>query len=89
MKQLFGYTEIGSEKSNPPVAYAQAACFVEFLIQMYGKESFLKAYNSLTNTGKEEKIAENLKRLDEIYSKSINTLESEWYKYIDNSKIQK
>ncbi len=85
LKELMTYTEIGSKESNPPVAYAEAGCFVKYLCDTYGKDSFLKAYQSLKNSNKKQHHKKNLQRLKKIYDKDLKTLESEWHEYIDKS----
>ena len=85
LEELLGYTEIGSEESNSPVAYPEAACFVKYLSEAYGKDSFLKAYKSLKNSNNKQYQKKNLKILEKIYDKNIDALESDWHLYIDNS----
>jgi len=79
LEELITYTEIGSEKSRPPVAYAEAGAFVKFLIVAYGREKFLEAYRGLKNS--EDKLVhqENQGRLERIYGESLQALSQEWH----------
>ncbi len=78
LRELLGYTEIGSAKSRPPIAYPEAASFVKFLIDTYGKDPFLQAYKTLRNSNEEGVRAESIKKLEEIYGKSLQTLQQQW-----------
>ncbi len=78
LEELLTYTEIGSRASNPPVAYPEAASFVKFLIDAYGKERFLKAYGTLRNSNDESTQQQNVKALADIYGKSLSQLKAEW-----------
>ena len=78
LEELFTYTEIGSGESNPPVAYPEAASFVKFLVETYGKERFLKAYRTLRNSNDKTTQQQNVKALEIIYGKSLDELKTEW-----------
>lgn len=78
LEELLTYTEIGSGKTNPPVAYPEAASFVKFLIDTYGKERFLKAYRTLRNSNDKAMQQQNVKALETIYGKSLDELNNEW-----------
>ncbi|HUW20396.1 MAG TPA: hypothetical protein VMW16_13950 [Sedimentisphaerales bacterium] len=78
LEELIAYTEIGSVESRPPVAYAEAAAFVKFLIDNYGKEKFLRAYKKLKSSDNEKVHKRNVKRLAGIYGKSLEELEKQW-----------
>jgi len=78
LEELLTYTEIGSGKTNPPVAYPEAASFVKFLIETYGKERFLKAYRTLRNSSDKAVQQQNVKALETIYDKSLDELKTEW-----------
>jgi hypothetical protein len=80
LRELLGYTEIGSKESRPPVAYAEAASFVKFLIDQYGKDKFLQAYKTLRNSDDTTDQEENTRRLEQIYDKSLAELEKQWEK---------
>jgi hypothetical protein len=78
LKELITYTEIGSRESRPFVAYPEAAAFVKFLIDEYGKDKFLCAYKVLRNSNDETIQKQNIKTLKQIYGKSLTELEKEW-----------
>jgi hypothetical protein len=40
LEELIKFTEIGLEKSQPPISYAEAASFVKYLIETYGAQKF-------------------------------------------------
>jgi prepilin-type processing-associated H-X9-DG protein len=75
LKELVGFSEIGSMKTRPPVAYPQAASFVKFLVEKYGKDRFLKLYKTLENGRDNE---QNIERLERIYNSTFPELEKEW-----------
>ncbi|MHC4628929.1 MAG: gluzincin family metallopeptidase, partial [Planctomycetota bacterium] len=78
LEELLTYTEIGSGKTNPPVAYPEAASFVKFLIETYGKSKFLKAYGTLRNSSDKSVQKQNVEDLGGIYGKSLDELKKEW-----------
>jgi hypothetical protein len=78
LRELLGYAEIGSKASRPPVAYPEAASFVKFLIDQYGKEKFLQAYKTLKYSTDKATQQENIRRLEQIYDKSLSELEKRW-----------
>ena len=78
LEELLTYTEIGSGASNPPVAYPEAASFVKFLIDAYGKGKFLKAYGTLRNSNDESTQQQNVNALGDIYGKPLSQLKAEW-----------
>jgi hypothetical protein len=83
LEKLITYTEIGSKKTKPPIAYPEAASFVKFLVDRYGKDKFLQAYKTLKNS-KRKKIQErNIEKLTNIYGKSLKELKEEWESYFD------
>jgi len=86
LEELLTYTEIGSGKTNPPVAYPEAASFVKFLIETYGKENFLKAYGTLRNSNDKATQEQNVKALETIYDKSLDELKTEWKRAFLRSK---
>lgn len=86
LEELITYTEIGSLESRPPVAYAEAAAFVKFLIDNYGRGKFLRAYKELKNSNKEKVHKRDIKRLGRIYGKSLAELEKQWLESINQSE---
>ncbi len=75
LKELVGFIEIGSMKTRPPIAYPQAASFVKFLVETYGKERFLELYKTLENGRDNE---QNIERLERICNRAFPELEREW-----------
>jgi beta-lactamase regulating signal transducer with metallopeptidase domain/tetratricopeptide (TPR) repeat protein len=75
LKELVGFTEIGSKKTRPPVAYPQAASFVKFLVETYGKERFLEVYKTLENW---RDNGQNIERLERICNRAFPDLERQW-----------
>jgi len=86
LEELITYTEIGSPKSRPPVAYAEAASFVKFLIETCGKDKFLQAYKKLKNS--DSKIVQwmNRRTLKQLYGKPLSELDKEWESAFNKSE---
>jgi hypothetical protein len=80
LEELLTYTQIGPGWSRPPVAYPEAGAFVKFLIDTYGKEKFLQAYKSLTNSKIRSVLEQNEGKLEKIYGFSLAELELQWIK---------
>ena len=80
LEELITYNEIGSQESQPPIAYAEAASFVKFLIDEYGKDKFLQAYKKLKNSNNKIVHWTNKKALQNIYGKQLSELQEEWQK---------
>ena len=83
LEELLTYTDIGSRETRPPVSYAEAAAFVKFLIEKYGKDKFLKAYKNLKNSDEKAVQQQNIETLKQIYGKSLTELEKEWEKHLN------
>ena len=83
LEELLTYSEIGPGWSRPPVAYPEAGAFVKFLIDMYGKEKFLMAYKSLTNSNIKSILAQNKSKLKKIYGFYLSELEKQWMKTLE------
>jgi hypothetical protein len=79
LPELLTYTDIGSEESQPVIAYPEAGAFVRFLIDTYGRDKFLEAYSSLHNTADEDARRQNHDDLRRIYGKSVPDLDIEWH----------
>lgn len=78
LDSLFGYTEIGSAASNPPVAYPQAASVVKHLVEQYGVEVFRRAYGALENTDEPAGIGANAVTFETLYGSGLGEMEREW-----------
>ena len=78
LKELITYTDIGSEETKPAVAYPEAASFVKYLVDEYGKRKFLKAYKYLKNSSDEKIYKQNSKKLAKMYGSSLEELITQW-----------
>jgi len=67
------------------VAYPEAASFVKYLIDTYGKDKFLQAYYQLLNSGSKQVQEKNIEKLTNIYGKSLNELKKQWEDVFLNS----
>ncbi len=66
--------------ADPHVADRAAATFVKYLIDQYGFSRFKTLYDSADDLNLLDKI-------EEVYDRSIGTLESEWKQYVDTVTI--
>jgi hypothetical protein len=78
LPQLLSFTSIGPAESRAQVSYPEAASFVKFLIDTCGKDKFLKAYQTLRNSGDKATQEENVKQLERICGKPLPTLQQQW-----------
>jgi len=78
LPQLLTFTQIGPAESRPTVAYPEAASFVKFLIDTYGKDKYFQAYQTLRNSGDKATQEENVKQLEQICGKPLQTLRQQW-----------
>jgi hypothetical protein len=76
--RLLEFTEIGSDESQPPIAYAEAASFVKFLIEEFGREKFLDVFRLLKSPDSPAVLEANVKILRDIYGGSIAGHEQAW-----------
>lgn len=81
--ELLSYTEIGPGWSRPRIAYPEAGAFVKFLVDTYGKDKFLHAYQSLTNSKTRSVLKQNEGKLENIYGFSQADLERQWIETIE------
>ena len=79
---LFRFTEIGSQASNPPVAYPQAASFVKFLVERYGIDTFRDAYRMLASTDEPAGVLANEEAFVAIYGTAPGRMERPWRRSI-------
>ncbi|MCK5193980.1 MAG: hypothetical protein KAQ71_09235, partial [Desulfobulbaceae bacterium] len=63
LEEIITYTDIGPGWSRPPIAYPEAASFVKYLIDTYGKDKFLQAYKQLLNSGNKQVQERNIEKL--------------------------
>lgn len=78
LEALIRFSEIGSDKSRPDVAYPEAASFVKFLVERFGREKFLAAYKTLKSSSNPAVQEANLDSLRKIYGLSVPELAAEW-----------
>ncbi|HNS21121.1 MAG TPA: M56 family metallopeptidase [Sedimentisphaerales bacterium] len=86
LSELLSYTEIGSARSRPFVAYPEAGSFVQFLIDTHGKDKFLQAYGTLRNSDQQATRKENAQSLARIYGQRLDSLETQWLDVISRAK---
>ena len=79
---LIRLTEIGSEESNPAVAYPEAASVVKHLIERYGIDAFRDAYASLRSGDDSATANANVAMLQQLYGRTPSQLEREWRRRI-------
>ena len=89
LAELMAYTEIGSAQSRPPVAYPEAASFVKFLMDTYGKDKFLQAYQTLKNSNDGSVQARKAAELAAIYGHSVSQLGEAWEASLRSKAVQR
>jgi hypothetical protein len=77
IKKLMTFTDIPGP-SQAHVSYPEAAAYVKFLIEKYGKQKFFEVFTNLTNSDKESVHTENIKKLETIYGKAIDIIIEEF-----------
>jgi hypothetical protein len=78
LAELITYTDIGPAESQPSISYAEAGAFAKFLIDTFGRDKFFQAYRQLKNSDDKAVQQENVKKFEQIYSKSLTELERQW-----------
>jgi len=78
LPQLLSFTNIGPAESRPQVSYPEAASFVKFLIDTCGKDKFLQTYQTLRNSSDKATQEQNVKQLERICGKPLQTLQQQW-----------
>jgi hypothetical protein len=78
LAELLTYTEIGSTRSQPGVAYPEAGAFVKFLVDTYGKEKFLAAFKELRASDDASVRQQNVSALERICGKPLADLDRQW-----------
>ncbi len=78
IEDLFAFTEIGSGRTKPPIAYPQAASMVKYIIDKYGIDKFAELFRTLKSSNDPEQIEANKRDFKKILGKDIFTFESEW-----------
>jgi hypothetical protein len=77
LETLLGFDEIGSQP-NTPIAYAQAGSFVQFLIDTYGRDKFLRLYRDSRPADESGALAANTKLLESLCGCTLAELEARW-----------
>lgn len=78
--ELITFTDIPG-KSPAHVSYPEAAAFVKFLIEGYGKKRFVETFRELTNSDQRSIQNENIEKLETIYGKSLDILIDEFHQF--------
>src|SRR5262249_1333907 len=78
LEELIGFTEIGSEKSQPSISYAVAASFVKYLIETYGAPKFRETFQKTQNSNAPNDVLRNAEILRQIYGRPLSNIEIEW-----------
>jgi len=66
-------------KIDEMIVYPQAGSFMKYLIKTYGLEKFKQVYRNLS---RKKTNRQNIKIIEDIYSKSIKRLEENWKTYL-------
>jgi len=78
LAELLTYTDIGSEQSQPLIAYPEAGAFVKFLVDTYGKDEFLAAFKELRNSDDRGVQQQNVAALERICGRPLPELNRAW-----------
>lgn len=82
LSELITFTDIGSEATQPKIAYPQCGSFVKFLIDTSGFEKFKRLYRSLENGSSESIVKRNRGAIQDIYARSLEQLEESWLAHL-------
>jgi hypothetical protein len=80
IRELFTFTDI---PGNSPayVSYPEAAAFVKFLIETYGRHKFMESFRELHNPDQEAILEENIRKFEVIYGKPVEILIDEFHQF--------
>ena len=78
LQELLTYTDIGSQGSRTVLAYVEAGAFVKYLLETYGKDRFLEAYQKLTNSEDPQICRRNQQALKLIYGLPLQEIDDDW-----------
>jgi len=78
LSDLMNYTSFGEDLTRPRIAYPEAACFTEYLLEHEGWEKYRKAYAELVNSPDPEEQERNLSRFERIFGMSVREADSAW-----------
>jgi hypothetical protein len=82
LRVLITFREIGSQKSQPSIAYPQSGSIVKYLIGKFGYDKFLEAYRQIGMEDIDAGIEVIDKKLMRIFGLGIDEIEQEWLKYL-------
>lgn len=85
IKALLYRTEIGAQDNDGAIAYPEAASFVGFVIDTYGREKFLELYRQLENGDSGDVPAQNVALIESILGVKLQEVEAEWRKRLENA----
>lgn len=86
LTELMEDTSFGEDLTRPRIAYPEAACFTDYLEEVYGWPKFRQAYAELTNSPEAAVHERNLSRFEKVYGKSLRVAESEWKEWLSRSR---
>lgn len=78
--ELLTYTDIPGN-SPAHVSYPEAAAFVKFLTESYGKQRFIESFRELHNPVQEAIHNQNIRKLEKIYGKPLEALIDEFHRF--------
>jgi len=78
LKALLYRTEIGAQDNDGAIAYPEAASFVGFVMETYGKEKFLALYRQLENGDSGDVPAKNAALIEKVLGASLVDVEARW-----------
>jgi hypothetical protein len=76
--RLFRFTDIGSDSTQPGIAYPEAASITAFLIERYGLERFRDLYSRLRSSTDSAELRRNGEVLAEIYGRDLAAIDAAW-----------
>jgi hypothetical protein len=82
VSQLFTFTEIGSDKSKPGIAYPEAASLVKYLVETYGLDKFMIAFRELKSGDADRG------RFAKIFGASLEEVEKAWLARLGTSAVE-
>jgi tetratricopeptide (TPR) repeat protein len=78
LADLMAYESFGEDLTRPRIAYPEAACFTNYLLDTYGWQKFRSAYSSLRNDPDPQVQESNLALFQQIFGVELRGAESAW-----------
>ena len=78
LSDLMETPSLGEDLTRPRIAYPESACFVRYLLDTYGWETFRRAYAELVNVPGPEARERNLARFERVFGMSLREAEVAW-----------